>query len=99
MLLDRLFRRTAAPTTGRHRAAPRLLSTRQARRAAARLAEAATALPTVAHRDRLAEAVAAHLDGETRRMPGAELLAALTDETRADRVPGYLAEPYSGATA
>lgn len=85
--------------TGRHHAKPRRLSDRQARHAARRLAEAAAALPTVNHRDRLAEVVDRHLHGDTRRMPGAELLAALTDETQVVRVPGYLDDPYTGATA
>lgn len=49
MLLSSLFRRT----TGRH-AKPRMLSPRQAKRAARRLAEATTALPTVVERDRAA---------------------------------------------
>lgn len=88
MLLDRLFRLTRPHgPAGRHRAGPRHLTPRQVARTVADLAQDPPALATVVQR---------HLDGETRRMPGAELL---TDETRVDRVPEYLTDPYSGATA
>jgi hypothetical protein len=82
---------------GRHNA-PRRLSPRQARRAAARAAEAAAALPTVVHHEAMRRVYRVE-DAPMGRMNGAELLAALTDETRINRVPEYLADPYSGATA
>jgi hypothetical protein len=108
--LPRLFRRTRPDTdtptallelpypakhSSRDDGAPRVLSPRQAARAARHAVEVAEALPTPAQRDRLAEAVARHLDPDapTRLMPWAEVRDSIEGGEPRELVRPYAAKP------